>query len=194
MTSLLEFIEEAFQSYRGYHGGYHSVNDFISNNERCLDLIYRLLDIGRDDGKVLTKRNFDRASHILITFLLGLGIDSKIRLLDGVNVFNTMPDAYLWMLSSVLHDYGYFRRELLKRTAYESLPLRHNLLADEYKEEAIRCLNAYENRHQQFCTFSCDVIRNYYDYRELTLSNYSGVNGERNDHGIMGHVSHSLNM
>lgn len=186
MTSLFEFIEDAFQSYRGYHGRYRSVNDFISNNERCLDLIYSLLDIGRDDGKALTKKNFDRASHILITFLLGLGIDSRLKLLDGVNVFNTMPDSYLWMLSSVLHDYGYFRRELLKGTAYENLPLKHDLLTDEYGEEAIRCLNAFSSNHQQFCTFSYGVIRNYYDYRELTLADYSEINGERNDHGIMG--------
>lgn len=43
---------------------------------------------------------------------MGLGIAKHYTLLDNVNVINDMPDDYLWMLTSILYDYGYLKKEV----------------------------------------------------------------------------------
>ena len=185
MNTLIDFIEEAFHSYGGYHGQYKSVSEFIGNDEKCLRLIYQLLDLGRDDISVLHKKNFNRASHIIVTLLLGIGIENKQGVLTGVNSFNPMPDEYLWMLTALLHDYGYFRKELLVSKSLDQLGLKYNLLTDEYHDEPLKCLNGYSNNFSQYCTFSYDTINNYYEYRRNHIF-INDENGEINDHGIMG--------
>lgn len=187
MTNMLEFLEDAFQPLSRRYEQYKSVKGFIGNNEKCLDLIYLFLDLGRDDKSILNKSNFNRASHIIITFLLGLGIEKRQKIIAGVNIFNSLPDEYLWMFTSLLHDYGYFRNELLVSKPFEDLKLEYDLLTDTYSESEIKCLNNYSIRFPKHCTFSYQTIKNYYAYkREFITTHGIDENGEANDHGIMG--------
>ena len=185
MKTMMEFIDIAFHLYGGYHGPYESVREFIGNDDKCLRLIYHFLDLGRDDTTVLYKKNFNRASHIIVTFLLGIGIETEQKILEGVNVLNSMPDEYLWMLTALLHDYGYFRKELLVSKSLDDLKLEYNLLTDQYLDKSLSCLNGYTNNYAQYCTYSYKTIKNYYEYRRRHV--FKGdENGEMNDHGIMG--------
>lgn len=187
MITLLDFIDDAFKSYYWLRTRYESVQEFIGNNEKCLSLIYHFLDLGHDDMTVLNKSNFNRASHIVITYLIGLGIEKKTKMIAGANKFNSLPDEYLWMLTSLLHDYGYFRKELLSSKSLDDLKLKYDLLTDDYTEEAIDCLNDYSINNAEYCTFSYETIKNYYEYkREYTSLHGSDENSELNDHGIMG--------
>lgn len=187
MESLLEFIDRAYIIFPKKYRGLKSVRDFISKDEECLRYIYNLLDLGTEKGSVLNRDNFNRASHIIVTFLMGLGITQSIPIINGVNVFNTSSDNYLWMLTSLLHDYGYFRNELLESKSLDEIERDYDLLTDLYDEEAVKCLNNYSVLYSDYCTFSYDTIKHYYEYkRNYTASHTIDENGERNDHGIIG--------
>lgn len=187
MTNLLQFLEEAFQPFARFSDKFKSVEEFIGNNDKCLDLIYGLLNLSRDDKTMLNKNNFNRASHIIITFLLGIGIEKQEKIISGVNVFNSLSDKDLWMYTSLLHDYGYFRNELLISKPYEDLELEYDLLTDTYSDAAIECLNDYSIRFPEYCTFKYQTIRDYYAYKREYISTYGiDENGEANDHGIIG--------
>jgi len=85
------------------------IEDFLYNKDKCLRLLYHFLDLGSDNQHYheLNLVNIYRCQHIFVTFLLGLGINDVIHILKGTNVINKLPDDYLWMLTSIIHDYGY---------------------------------------------------------------------------------------
>lgn len=110
---LSQFLNDAFHQYgqnRGSLREWKDIDDFLYNEDRCLKLRLHYLDLGYSPSDQWLRNNLYRCQHIFVTFLLGLGIDQKYNLLKGINVINGMPDEYLWMLTSVVHDYGYLRK------------------------------------------------------------------------------------
>lgn len=191
---LTDFLNDAFQSYEKRRGGLRNcdnIDDFLYREDECLRLMYHYLDIGsitklRDINFV----NLYRVQHIWITFLMGLGIAKHYSLLDNVNVINGMPDDYLWMLTSILHDYGYLKKEVSEWPDLVDVD-NYNLLEDRSVVKQLQITDSYSVNYPQFLTYPYSTIKAYYDYSKERIKSNIGEgkyskDGETVDHGIYG--------
>ena len=191
---LKDFLNDAFHNYGPRKGSLENqkdIEDFIYNYSRCLDMLYYYLDIGHRSG--IENYNFVslyRVQHIWITFLLGLGIAQKYNLLDKVNVMNNMPDQYLWMLTSIVHDYGYLKIGITKYPNLLDID-RYKLLDDNCSIAQLKPTDNYSVTYPQFLTYNYATIKGYYRYAKDRIFN-NEINGlfskdrETVDHGIFG--------
>lgn len=130
---LSQFLNDAFHRYNQSRGRLREckdIDDFLYNKYRCLELLLHYLDLGNPPSGQWLHNNLYRCQHIFVTFLLGLGIDNKYNLLKDVNVINDMPDEYLWMLTSVVHDYGYLKKKLTEMPQLIDVDEPYKLLSD----------------------------------------------------------------
>lgn len=189
---LIDLLNIAYLTY-GKRTRYKFVDEFIYKEGNCMDLMYHYLDLGYDiENEKLNFNKFHRSQHIWITFLLGLGIAKHYKLIDGVNVINSMPDEYLWMLTSIVHDYGYLKKGVTKEQDLRYID-KYKLLTDVYTANQLKITQRYSINYPQFLTYSYETIKRYYNYRKDELSGKEICNScpisadiERIDHGIYG--------
>ena len=170
---LDSLINEAYHNYgpsktRPY--GWENIGDFMYDKEKCLWLIYHYLDVNIYQQQDLNWLNSYRSQHILITFLLGLGISNRYNLLQGVNTINKMPDEYLWMLTSIVHDYGYLKQGLGELPELCDIDGKYCLLSDDSKAWQLDETNSYSQNYPKYLTYTYDTISNYYNYRRIQLN------------------------
>ncbi len=187
---LLDLLEVAFQQYRDerhLHRRWDRLNSFFYNKDECLTLLYHILDLGHDHYSEILPDNLYRCQHTFVTFLLGWAMAKRYGLLEGINVINSMPDEYLWVLTSLVHDYGYIKAGIAREISLEALDGKYHLLSDTCSFKQLDSTIDYSSRYPHYLTYSYETISNYYNYRHSTLKSYPpSKDYEANDHGIYG--------
>lgn len=191
---ISQFLNDAFHQYgqnRGSLREWKDIDDFLYNEDRCLKLLLHYLDLGYSPSDQWLRNNLYRCQHIFVTFLMGLGLIQKFNLLKGVNTINNMPDEYLWMLTSVVHDYGYLKNGLTEMPELSGVDEKYNLLSDGFTFNQLSSTADYSENYPQFMTYSYDTIKKYYAYKsnrlaEARVSGRYNKDGETVDHGIYG--------
>lgn len=188
---LDSFINEAYHNYgpsKTHPYSWRNIGDFMCDKEKCLRLIYHYLDVNNIyQQQDLNWYNSYRSQHILFTFLLGLGISNRYNLLQGVNTINMMPDEYLWMLTSIVHDYGYLKQGLGELPELCDIDGKYYLLSDDSKAWQLDETNRYSQNYPKYLTYTYDTISNYYNYRRIQLNKHpDNKDNETVDHGIFG--------
>lgn len=157
----------------------------VNDDDACLRLIRGTLEF---ESSVATQ-NRERASHILVTWLLGIGLRQFFHLEFSENSFEKHFEQNLWLQTAMLHDFGYLRKEVSQENLkLEEISGNYDLLTDSYSEE-FSILNDMSNNSVfgRFFTYSYSEIRNYYSYSQyLHRNRKSAAGGEKNDHGIVG--------
>ncbi len=160
----------------------NSFESFIGNQDLCYDFI---MDVLEDQSKDITL-NKNRATHIVITWLLGIGFSKIYNLNMLISNFGKYFFEQIWLMTSITHDYGYFKKELLDDNfSLEMIEDKYNLLKDYYGDGELRFLNNMTKIHDfsSFFTYSYDEIKKYFNYRKDQLKDNLY---EKNDHGITG--------
>ena len=188
--SLFDFVESVYNSLFGYNApskensiiNPKAFRDLINDDTACLELINSILEF--DDAKPIL--NKERASHIIVTWLLGFGIDIKAFKIKSADGFQTAFYQSLWTHTALIHDYGYFRKEIRDReTTIDNLQDKYKLLTDYYEDDFLKCLNGFETSPEthSIMTYDYMTISRYFEYikyRNLTSDE------EKCDHGIVG--------
>ena len=185
---LLDLLNDAFLQYRSERhlkGDWDSLDSFFYKKHECLRLLYRILDLGYDHADIMPD-NLYRCQHTFVTFLLGWAIAKRYGLLNGVNVINTIPDVHLWVLTSLVHDYGYLKSGIARKIPIEELDSKYHLLSDACTAKQLESTIGYSSEYPQFLTYSYDTISNYYIFRLSTLDSSLSKDFEAIDHGIWG--------
>ena len=163
-----------------------SFEKLINDDNQCLQLISSILEIPLRTVSI----NHYRASHIIVTWLLGLGFENVFKLEKTNNIFDKLYYKRLWLQSAILHDYGYFCNEINNpNLPLEELIKDYNLLTDTYEEPYLSGLQNMSTLPEFRCYFSYgyDEIAAYYNYsQEYHKHAQSKIDSERSDHGIVG--------
>lgn len=158
----------------------------IDNENECLRLISSVLEFDTLKGAI--NRNY--ASHIVLTYLLGVALKDVFAFSESATDFHKMFGSELWLKSAMLHDYGYFRSEIGQTNLRLcELTEGYDLFTDFYVGDMLACLNGMSENSDYECYFSYsyDEIKNYYAFsRSFHESRGKAVKGERADHGIVG--------
>ncbi len=165
-------------------------DDLISDDKKCVQLIDAFANIqdGNEERQIGSIANLNRASHIVVTWLLGIGLDQVFHLDELEKGFGKSYFELLWLQSAMLHDYGYFRDEIKQAILISELTKEYDLLTDLYAEPELNCLNGMtvELEFEHFFSYSYSEIKNYYRYRQAYYSSISPLGDEISDHGIVG--------
>ena len=101
----------------------------VAKDDLCLKLIQATLEFTSS----VSRENRHRASHILVTWLLGIGFSRLFYFCINRSGFEKLYYNNLWLQSAMLHDYGYLCKELSDDTlSLETLTEGYNLLTDDY--------------------------------------------------------------
>ncbi|MDD6197442.1 MAG: hypothetical protein PUB12_11310 [[Clostridium] aminophilum] len=161
-----------------------SFEELFKDDGMCLKFIQVVLKFS---GPVV--RNKDRASHIVITWLLGVGFGEHMHINQFPGVEDTLQMS-LWLQTSLLHDFGYFCKELgQKDLRRKDIVGDYDLLEDEYNNQSLSCINniRLSTSFKQYFTYSPDEINNYFTYSVYYHKDEEERRGiERADHGIIG--------
>ena len=185
---LLDLLNDAFLQYRSerhLNGYWDSLDSFFYKKHECLRLLYRILDLGYDHPDIMPD-NLYRCQHTFVTFLLGWAIAKRYGLLNGTNVINTIPDVHLWVLTSLVHDYGYLKSGIARKIPLEELDSKYHLLSDACTAKQLESTIGYSSQYPQFLTYSYDTISNYFIFRLSILDSSLSKDSEAIDHGIWG--------
>ena len=164
--------------------------DMVGDDSKCIDLMKKVLEF--DFGNLIDSRYKYRANHILITWLLGLGLGKYFNLsYDSGSIVDNLFYDRLWLQTAMLHDYGYFRRKELENgnLSLNELTKEYDLLTDSYSSPLLECLNEMSKggEFSKYFTYTYDEIVNYYHYAQEYLYRVKFQNStEKNDHGIIG--------
>lgn len=196
MISLYHYAQETYNRIRMGEGVLNSAarkivveksfDEMISNDELCINLIQAVLDF----NSPLVKANRNRASHIIVTWLLGIDLGKRLGTdcVDGE--FANRNYYRLWLQSAMLHDYGYFVKEISEDlNSIDDILKPYSLLEDKYDPEFLKCLNDMRNSDEfsGFFSYEYDEIRNYFRYSQDYHRNMKkNAGSEKNDHGIIG--------
>ena len=151
-----------------------------------------------DEDLLLLNENYkNRTIHSVCVFLLGLTIGKFCdlfnkceKVISDEEIQCLEPDRNiikyrLWILASVLHDYGYFSKNIMN----ENLDIRSYLpyvLSDDCYYDC-KLLRDYSSNHSNVLKLSYKEIEWYNDYvRAYHERNPDEF--EKNDHGIIGGV------
>lgn len=157
----------------------HTYEELIKDDDKCIELIEIITDekIGFDIP------NKNRASHIVITCLLGIGLGEFFHLNHHM-WFPGSTSYLIWMLTATLHDYGYFCKEIETKTELDKFRGEYYLLQDVYSNERLAVVNDMYKKeaYSEFLAYTYEEIENYHKYRiNVHLDDY-----EQSDHGIIG--------
>lgn len=185
---LLYILEEAYIDFF-HEKEYKSIDEFIFDDKKCYSLIMHELKLNQNAEEALPKANLYRASHIMITFLLGYMIGRELHLLEGTDIFKKTPDCFdgkLWQLTAIAHDYGYFSKKLSKMEDLTTFCRPFDLLTDSYTENQLKCLNNFSQKYGVVLTHSYSTIKDYYKCKQELCEMNLLSSDEINDHGIVG--------
>ena len=117
MINLYEYLRNVYDNLLNGEQGFEmaafefikttSYDNLMNDENKCLELISKNLEF--NVPKEAFVYNKDRAKHIIVTYLLGIGLKNAFGLeepLDKGIRYNS-----LWLQSSMLHDYGYFIKQ-----------------------------------------------------------------------------------
>lgn len=189
MISLYELMREIFIDDGIYEENkskflkYNVDNDFdamLKNTELCKEIIRSYIGIDDVDYKIDMGNKY-RIKHIIITWLLGIGIGRFNRLSTPDD--KLISHFRLWMISALSHDYGYFCDET-KRPSSNFLDSFGNnyLLKDDYDGE-LKVISGFSKKHREYYPYSYDEIEKYYLF---SLEYRKDKPYEKADHGIVG--------
>lgn len=161
-------------------------DSWISDSDKCFELIKSEMEF---DYAGLSSSNKERANHIILTWLMGVGFKDVFNIngntyKESDGGFGDMEFDRLWLQTSMIHDYGYFCDEtwsVKKMYKLKDLSRKYDLLQDSYNEP-FSCLNNMScNGFAPYFSYSYDEIKSYYKYRQDHSSD-----AEKRDHGIVG--------
>lgn len=155
-----------------------SFDELMSDEKKCIDFIVKTNEFESDSSTLIYNKY--RAKHIVVTFLLGVGLMNNFHLKESIesNIrYNT-----IWLQTSMLHDYGYFLTEFKKNDlTIDDLTFKHNLLTDIYNDDYFNTLNGLSTSgYSMYFPYSYDEIKKYFEYKKKYFEN------EPIDHGILG--------
>ena len=163
-----------------------SFQELINDDKLCIKLISQVLEL--DITNIAINRY--RASHIVSTWLLGLGLGRYFNFERGIQGLCNLYYQKIWLQSAILHDYGYFCNEINKdNLQIEEITKNYNLLTDNYSDYALTCLNGMSLRTEfaRYFSYTYDEIEKYFRYSKAFHKNDEEiVDYERSDHGIVG--------
>lgn len=167
----------------------HDFENLISNDDLCFSLIRSIIDQNGATSRQFSALNRNRASHIVATWLLGIGLAKHFGLNHTNSSFNNLFFDQIWLLSAVAHDYGYFKNELKNTKIDLSGFKEYNLLTTSYFQPFLKCLNHMEttDEFKSYFSYSYDEIKNYFEFSKFYYSTLASIsNYEMCDHGIIG--------
>ncbi len=201
MNSLFEYLESIYTHLPFLaHLEFNSLEiiksnkfeDLINDDKKCIELISSVLEFPMEAVSI----NRDRASHIIVTWLLGVGFGEFIKSENKLTGFADLYKSRLWLQSAIIHDYGYFCQEIENFLPIEALTKDYDLLTDTYSVDELQCLNGLSSNSETRCffTYSYSEIKNYYRYIQSQhkdesndrISNDKSLLCENSDHGIVG--------
>ena len=196
MQSLYKYLEEIYNENLHSFKINHNLSkadkfeDLIGDDKKCVRLIDVLSNIKDGDNirSIDNVANLNRASHIVVTWLLGIGLARVFRFDEFVKGFGKLYFEQLWLQSTMLHDYGYFRDEIKEAIQISELTKEYDLLTDLYVDSDLNCLNGMSVKleFEHFFSYTYSEIKNYYRYRQDYYSSISPRGDEVSDHGIVG--------
>lgn len=196
MQSLYKYLEGIYnENLYSFKINYNlskadKFDDLIGDDKKCVRLIDVLANIKDGDNirSIDNVANLNRASHIVVTWLLGIGLAQAFRFGEFVKGFGNLYFEQLWLQSAMLHDYGYFRDEIKEATQISELTKEYNLLTDFYVDSDLNCLNGMTVKleFEHFFSYTYSEIKNYYRYRQDYYRSISPHGDEVSDHGIVG--------
>ena len=160
----------------------HNFSTLISNDVDCFELIKELINQTGTPTNMLVKQNIYRASHIIITWILGVGLGKKLGVDKEFNFYD------IWLMASIVHDYGYFKKEVRDPSTDLTL-FKYKLLTNHYDDSFLKCLNNIETNenYKWFFYYSYNEIINYFNYsKEYHKNEEANSYNEKCDHGIIG--------
>lgn len=86
-------------------------DDLISDYDNCIAFIDNHLEF--KGSNIISNKH--RASHIIVTWLLGIGIGQNMNIYDFNGEFGHQFKSKLWLQTAMIHDYGFFCRELSEK-------------------------------------------------------------------------------
>lgn len=127
--------------------------------------------------------NKNRASHSIVTWLMGIGINEKMHIYERDYAFS---DA-IWTNTAMLHDYGYLRSETSNSELdIKEITVPYNLLKENYTEEFLQKINNIRILKSNLFSYSNKEIYNYFELSKELHINNNNINNEKCDHGIVG--------
>lgn len=160
--------------------------EMLSNDDKCLALIQAELEF----KSVVSRENRHRASHILVTWLLGIGLGRYFELDILDEPFGTQNYSKLWLQTSIIHDYGYLSEYVSQNNlSLHDVTKNGYLLTDTYYESQLYCINNMSSSPQfgRYFTYSYDELEKYFEYSKYYHKKDAVLPGaELVDHGILG--------
>lgn len=157
-------------------------DDILSDDDKCLKLIQLVLKF---KSKV-SRENRHRASHIFITWLLGIGLSQTLALKKQY-AFGRLFSPNIWLQTAVLHDYGYLCEEVTDaKCNLSNIVGDFNLFTDKYDSDLSYLNNmSQQSEYKTYFPYPYDIFSKYFEYSKM----YHNKNNTRNecvDHGIIG--------
>ena len=158
--------------------------DFINDDKKCIELISSVLEFPIETIFI----NRHRASHIIVTWILGVGFSNFVKGSTVLTGLSNLYETRLWLQTAMVHDYGYFCREIKSCLPLETLTKDYDLLTDVYSVQALKCLNglSLNSEFKCFFSYSYQEIKNYYAYIQSVHKNVMKDFEDVSDHGIVG--------
>lgn len=186
MINLYEYLRSVYEKLLNGEQGFEmaafefikttSYDALMDDENKCIELISKNFEF--DVPKEAFVYNKERAKHIIVTYLLGLGLKKSFGLeepLDKGIRYNS-----IWLQSSMLHDYGYFIKQYKdENLSIKTLTSNYNLLTDDYTG-LFEILNGLtKTSYSVYFPYEYDEIEKYFEYKKKYCY-------EKNDHGIVG--------
>lgn len=197
MRPLIDLINEVYLDIKG-DLPYPSVQSFIKDDTKSLEFIRSILhdDIFErpDDYGDLHKLAKARARHSAVTFLIGLTLFKYLDFEGMILSSSYIPKStgrkaidYLWMITALYHDYGYFTKDVKNREIDCKSKVKYYLLNDSYTNEVLKVLQQFSAYHSDVLAYTYDEIEEY-DVRSRQLRQDREDYDEQVDHGILGGI------
>lgn len=160
----------------------------------CLDLLNSYFDLDShhlypsQSSNILLSKNAYRARHTIIMSMIGfyLGRFDNLMASIGQETFKKWRDR-LWIYTVMVHDYGYFCKEMMSAPDLESIQKPYLLLSDDVTNQALNIISNFSLDYPEFFTYTYEDIKKYYSYSiDYHQRNGESSDGERADHGIIG--------
>lgn len=189
MKSLYDALLDAYNEIPNYNIKQDDILEkIIKDDEEAKKVIANLVPSNNYMEAFDRKCDEKRWSHSLITFLFGIVIgkfcDFFARIWETEDYSN--KDQYslywIWMLTSILHDSGYYSKQIVNSVNLEDIKVKYDLFDDSCQSE----LKNYEGKNQNILKCSYVQIKNYYKYIIEYRTILDKKNHEKIDHGILG--------
>ena len=181
MKSIYELIKETPASfYLLTKSRFNRLDDLLEDAYECYRVIEKCLDVRT---KFKPAFNEQRARHVVLTFLLGECFGVFDGLFDDLNQLGVINNEYLWLYTSLAHDYGYFCSEIKSDAELDSFEKEYPLLSDQIHSTKFEIIKDFSARYPSYFTYTYEQIRSYYEYARYFHKNDAC---EKIDHGIVG--------